>query len=93
MEKQKTPLAQAIEINNKNIVNLTKNRYSSYSEFERGMLAYAHAINEDFKKLLPTEREAFEKAFDSGRERLNHPDWDFVYDEAKDFIDQTYTQS
>jgi hypothetical protein len=51
------------------------------------MLAYAHAINEDFKKLLPTEREAFIQTH-----------WDGEFGQgcngtAVEYFDSKFTQS
>jgi len=33
----------------------------------------------------PLEEE-LSKAFDAARERIKHPDWDYIYEESKDYI-------
>ena len=44
-------------------------------------------IEELLKKLkLFATNNIIERAFNAGRERLTHPDWDFVYDDYKDYI-------
>ena len=42
-------------------------------------------IKQTLSKSTPLIPE-IEKAFEAGREKIKHPDWDYIYEESKDYI-------
>jgi len=79
MEKQRTPLATGIK------------KINSLAMDDKTIRQCVNILTE----LLPTEREAFEKAFDSGDCLIDDGCGGNIqkYKNKKDYFDQTFTQS
>jgi len=44
------------------------------------------------ESLLQKEKEQRQLDFESGRKRIDHPDWDFVYEDFEDYYNLKYIQ-
>jgi len=88
MEKQRTPLAQAIETLTESANFITDNDSLQDRYYRTGL---REAITE-LTELLPTEREAFEKAFERGGEEFSNAYKQTIY-HGSNYFKKTFTQS